>query len=399
MNVADSAEMALHLFARGCVQTQEISSADIVLLNTCTVRDHAEHRALSFLGRLAKWKAEKQGRLIIFAGCAAQRLGRAVRRKFPQIDIIAGAKNIESFADIIDKSRLFDNSGAERSPKSADKSQDIVGLVNITRGCSCQCSYCIVPYVRGAAYSLSPEDILEQAARKLSAGAKEIILLGQTVNGYNYKGKNFSKLLREITQLPALKRVRYMSPHPAFIDEKFVQTLSSSQKISKHIHLPVQSGSSKILADMRRGYTRADFLQKAKMLACAGIEISTDIIVGYPTETEKDFENTLTLLDKINFTAAYCFKFSPRAGTPAALLAPVDDKTVENRLNILLNKIKRSSARAYARQLGTTQSVLMETPSNGRTLTNFWVRTARKYKRGEIVELKIKEVKDTILIA
>jgi tRNA-2-methylthio-N6-dimethylallyladenosine synthase len=400
MNAADSAEMMLNLSARGCVQTQELSLADIALVNTCTVRDHAEHKALSFLGRLAKWKAEKTGRIIIFAGCAAERLGAGVRRKFPQIDIIAGAKNIENFTNIIEKSRLFDNSGATRgTDRHTDKSSDAVALVNIMRGCSCKCSYCIVPYVRGEAYSIPPEDIFKRIEDKLSAGAKEIVLLGQTVNEYNYKGKNFSKLLQDIVKLPSLARVRYISPHPIFINDEFIQTLSSSQKISKHIHLPLQSGSTKVLTDMKRGYTREDFLQKAKMLSSVGIEISTDIIVGYPTETEPDFKDTLTLLDKINFTAAYCFKFSPRAGTPAALLTPLDEKILENRLDILLNKIKQSSALAYARQLGTMQSVLMETASNGRTLTNFWVRTTRNYNKGETIELKIKDVKDTILIA
>jgi tRNA-2-methylthio-N6-dimethylallyladenosine synthase len=394
MNAADSAEMLLHLAARGCAQTEDLDTADIVLLNTCTVRDHAEHRALSFLGRLAKWKAAKEGRVIIFAGCAAQRLGKSVRRKFPQADIIAGAKNIDGFAEIIDNSRLFAPAGAQ----SGQEQSGLIGLVNITRGCGFKCAYCIVPYVRGEAHSLPPEIIFKETRRKLDGGAAEIMLLGQVVNGYNYKGLNFSGLLKELIQLPQLKRLRWMSPHPAFIDEEFAQTIALSQKLSRHMHLPVQSGSSKVLQEMKRGYTREIFLEKIKLLDQAGVRVSTDIIVGYPTETQKDFEDTLSLLDAVPFTGAYCFKFSPRALTPAAALPPIPEEVVEKRLDILLNKVKQSSKAAYARQTGSVQPVLFETPQNGRTLTNFWVRTTRKYKIGEITDIEIKEAKETILL-
>jgi tRNA-2-methylthio-N6-dimethylallyladenosine synthase len=395
MTVADSAEMMLHLAARGCAPAQSLKEADIALVNTCTVRDHAEHRALSYLGRLAEWKAQKPGRLVIFAGCAAQRLGKAVRRKFPQVDIVAGAKDIDGFAEIIDNSRLF----ASPSEEMNRQEQSVVALVNITRGCSFKCAYCIVPYVRGDAYSLPPEEVLANAGRKLEAGAKEIVLLGQTVNGYSYKGLNFAGLIKEVSALPGLSRVRYMSPHPAFIDEKFVRVVAETPQISRHIHLPAQSGSTKVLADMKRGYTRRDFLEKIKMLTSAGVAVSTDIIVGYPTETEADFADTLSLFDEAAFTGAYCFKFSPRAVTPAALLPALDEIIVEKRLDILLNKVKLRSAAAYGAQLGTRQQVLFETPSNGRTLTNFWVRTQKKHRAGETAEVVIKEVKDTVLLA
>ncbi|MDR1123196.1 MAG: MiaB/RimO family radical SAM methylthiotransferase [Elusimicrobiota bacterium] len=396
MNMADSDEMMLHLAARGCIGARDMEEADIVLLNTCTVREHAEHRAVSFLGRLAKWKSAKKGRVIIFAGCAAQRLGRGLRRRFPQTDIIAGAKDIDGFGGILDKSGLF---GAAAGGGAGAAGAGITGLVNITRGCSCRCSYCIVPYVRGEAYSINPDDILAAASRKIAAGAKEIMLLGQTVNGYNYKGKNFCSLLRDIASLKGLLRLRFMSPHPVFIDEEFIKTAVAEPKISRHVHLPAQSGSDKVLADMKRGYDRRAFLRKTEMLRGAGIAVSTDIIAGYPTETEEDFCQTLSLVDEAAFTAAYCFKFSPRALTPAAALAPLDDKIVEKRLDILLNKVKTASAAAYAAQPGTKQAVLFETPTNGRTSTNFWVRTSKKYAAGELAEVEIKEAEDTILLA
>lgn len=395
MNTADSAEMMLHLTARGCSSCASLDEADIVLINTCTIREHAEHKALSFLGRLSKWKAKDSSRIIIFAGCAAQRLGNSLKRRYPYTDIIAGAKDIDGFADILDSSSLFN------APQSAqeDKTKSPVALVNIMRGCSCKCSYCIVPYVRGEASSIEPDLILKNVERKTAGGAKEIVLLGQTVNAYRYKDVNFSKLLKLTAQVSGVARIRYLSPHPIFIDREFADTVAQTPAVAKHIHLPVQSGSTKVLADMKRGYTREDFLQKAQMLKEAGVCISTDIIVGYPTETEEDFLQTVSLCDAAEFVSAYCFKFSPRAGTPASLLNTIDDKEVEKRLDILLNKIKQNSKEAYARQLGTTQSVLMETPFNGRTLNNFWVRTTKKYKAGEIVELRITEAKDTILLA
>lgn len=396
MNEADSQEMMLTLAAKGCTQTQNLQEADIVLVNTCTIREHAEHKALSYLGRLAKWKAQKENRKIIFTGCAAQRLGQKVKKKFPHTDIVNGAKNIDNFAGIIESENLLQE---EEEKPSQILNESPIALVNIMRGCSCKCSYCIVPYVRGEAYSLDPKNILKQVEAALEGGAKEIVLLGQTVNAYSYKGFSFSKLLREICSFDKLLRLRYLSPHPMFINEEFLQTLKDCPKIARHIHLPIQSGSSRILADMKRNYTREELLAKLKALKEIGIEISTDIIVGYPKETEEDFNDTLTLCREAKFSAAYCFKFSPRKGTPAALLKELNQKVLEKRLDILLNEIKQSSKDAYARQEGTTQQVLFETPTNGRTSNNFWVRTKNKYPVGAVVDLQIKESKDTILLA
>ncbi len=395
MNEADSQEMMLTLAAKGCTQTQKLEEADIVLVNTCTIREHAEHKALSYLGRLAKWKSAKSGRKIIFSGCAAQRLGQKVKKKFPHTDIVNGAKNIDNFAGVIESENLLDSqeAAAPRQNKSP------IALVNIMRGCSCKCSYCIVPYVRGEAYSLDPKNILKQVEAALEAGAKEIVLLGQTVNAYNYKGFSFSQLLREVCSFDKLLRLRYLSPHPMFINEEFLQTLKDCPKIARHIHLPIQSGSTRILADMKRNYTREELLAKLKALKEIGIEISTDIIVGYPKETDEDFNDTLTLCQEAKFSAAYCFKFSPRKGTPAALLPELPQEILEKRLDILLNEIKHSSKAAYARQAGSKQQVLFETPTNGRTSNNFWVRTKEKYPVGAVVDLQIKESKDTILLA
>ena len=268
MNEADSQEMMLVLAAKGCMQTDKLEEADIVLINTCTIREHAEHKAVSYLGRLAKWKAAKEDRKIIFTGCAAQRLGQKIKKKFPHTDIVNGAKNIDNFSDIIERENLFER---ENQTPVLPQNKSPIALVNIMRGCSCKCSYCIVPYVRGEAYSLDPKNILAQVQAALEAGAKEIVLLGQTVNAYSYKGLSFSKLLREVCSFDKLLRLRYLSPHPMFINDEFLQTLKDCPKIARHIHLPVQSGSTKILADMKRNYTREELLAKLKALKEIGI--------------------------------------------------------------------------------------------------------------------------------
>lgn len=396
MNTADSAEMMLALSARGCISCPDAKQADVMLINTCTIREHAEHKALSLLGRLRKWKEAKAGRIIIFTGCAAQRLGGEVKKKFPHVDIVCGAKSIDAFDKIIEASGLFGDAPVKTGAVAGSSP---IALVNIMRGCSCKCSYCIVPYVRGEASSLDFDEVLKNIQAKLDAGAKEIVLLGQTVNAYNYKGKNFAALLKEAVQLNGLDRLRYLSPHPLFITEEVVEVMATEPKMAKHLHLPVQSGSSKVLKEMKRGYSREEFLSKIALLKKGGIWVSTDIIVGYPTETEEDFKETLTLVDECKFSGAYCFKFSPRMGTPAFSLKELPMNIVEKRLDILLNKVKLNAKAAYKAQEGTVQRVLMENPHNGRTLSNFWVKTEKPYKTGDTVDLTVKKAEESILLA
>lgn len=394
MNEADSEEMLAAFNLRGIESTPDIDAADIVLINTCTVREHAEHRAVSFLGRMAKWKRSKKGRKIIFAGCAAQRLGSKIKKDFPFLDIVFGAKEIAKFSETLDAHKISGPGGAGAS------SSGLSAYVTIMRGCDFKCSYCIVPSVRGPVACLPPEEILEQCSARVAAGAKEITLLGQTVNAYKYKDTDFADLLDMVSKTEGVERVRFMSPHPAFVTDKLLELFKNNDKIAKHMHLPVQSGSSAVLKSMRRGYDRASLEEKIKKIKDAGVELSTDIIVGYPTETEKDFEDTLSLARAAGFTFAYCFKFSPRGGTDAALMAQsADVKEVEKRLDILLNEIRTLSSEAYARYKGSAQQVLMETEYKGRASNNLWVQTARPFKPGQRVTVKITEVKGTLLIA
>ena len=394
MNEADSEEMLLHLFGFGYQKTEVLSEADLVLINTCTIRDHAEHKALSYLGRLEKWKKENPKRKIIFAGCAAERLGKSVQKRFPQADIICGAKSLDKFPEILEKSNLFSRTKAQEQHKENNKK--VTAQVSIMRGCSCKCSYCIVPYVRGEASSISPEIVLENCRNK-AKNHPEIMLLGQTVNAYNYKGFTFANLLEEVCKIPEVKRVRFLSPHPVFIKDDFYKVVSVNPKIARHLHLPLQSGSSKVLKEMKRLYTAEEYFQIIQNLKQLNFLISTDIIVGYPTETEEDFNQTIELVKKCGFSFAYCFKFSPRFGTPAAELKEISQEIVENRLNILLNEIRECSFNAYKSCVGKKEEILFETKTSGRTSGNLWYRTATPHKIGTMEEVLIKESNGKIL--
>lgn len=393
MNLADSEEMAAHLFERGYMPTEKLDEADLVLINTCTVRDHAEHRALSFLGRLRAWKREKSGRRIIFAGCAAQRLGKKLKKIFPFLDLISGAKEIDQFSQLLDQSGLFTLSkGSGLAPRG------ITGYVTIMRGCDFACSYCIVPTVRGPVQCFPAEQIKQQVAQKVAQGYPEIVLLGQTVNAWKQSPHTFADLLNEVSQVPGVKRVRFVSPHPAFITPQFISAVRDNPKIARHIHLPVQSGSSKVLQEMKRGYTREILLEKIAALKEIGFAISTDLIVGFPTETEADFEQTLSLVEQAGFSAAYCFKYSPRQGTPAAQMQLLAEKTLEQRLDILLNKVRGLAEDAYATQVGRQVQVLMETPTKGRSSENFWTETKKSYTIGSIVTSEVVSSDGTLLL-
>lgn len=395
MNVADSDEMFTHLAARGAEYTDQLDEADIVLVNTCTVRDHAEHRAVSFLGRLAAWKKERPHRVIIFAGCAAERLGAEIQKKYPFLDILSGAKDIEHFSDRLDASGLFAAPGrAGETPAPG-----LTGYVTIMRGCDFACSYCIVPSVRGPVKCLPAENILKEAAQKAAAGAKEIMLLGQTVNAYRDGQTSFADLLNRVSEVPGVERVRFTSPHPIYFTPAFLEAVKNNPKIARNVHLPVQSGSTKVLQEMKRGYTREIFLDKVRALKACGFTISTDIIVGFPTETEEDFRQTLSLVDEAEFFAAYCFKYSPRRGTPAAQMKLLDKKVLEERLDILLNKVRGLSEAAYQTQVGTVKEVLLESENKGRSSENFWVKTHKSYPVGSIVRTEIEKADGTLLFA
>ncbi len=387
MNVADSEEMGAELLRRGFTPTSNKEDADVVLLNTCTVRQHAEQRALSFIGRLKEWKKQRPGRKVIVAGCAAERLKKNLKGRFPQVDLVAGAKSIERIPQIFD--RFFDQPEPAATVKPAgfdwfNESEmtfgqgelrsegpplvlghpDDTAFVTIMRGCNYSCSYCIVPAVRGREIYRQAEKILDEIRAKAAAGARKLMLLGQTVNSYWHRKDpselasgsqgelvDFASLLRQVAQVPGIEEIRFMSPHPHYMSDKLIAALGEIPQISNEIHLPVQSGSDPVLVSMKRNYTRAEYAGIASKLRRArpGLALSTDFIVGFPGETEEDFERTLSFAEEIRFSMAYCFKYSPRAGTESAAQADdVPENLKEERLGRLLAKMENLRGRETA---------------------------------------------------
>lgn len=405
MNEADSELIAASFKKRNFEITQDLKEADAAVLNTCTVRQLAEDKAISMIGRLRKWKRLKPSRKIIVAGCAVEKLGnKSILRKFPFVNLTIGAKSINKFDealnDIVGKP---EKTKQEPSHEINLFNSPITAYITITRGCSLKCSYCIVPSVRGEADHIAPEKIIKEIKLKLKHGVKELVLLGQTVNSYSsiYKGKkiNFTDLLEIISKIEGVKRIRFMSPHPLFFKESFFTLFKKNTKIARHIHLPVQSGSDRILKLMRRGYTKKQYLDIIKKLRLADKDtsISTDFIVGYPGETEKDFNETLKLAKAGKFSFAFCFKYSPRMEEDCKRSDLIPKEILKKRLDILLETIKLNSKEIFNSRIGKIEEVLIEDKNYGRSSANFKVKIDKLLTPGEIQKaLIIKNEKNTL---
>lgn len=369
--------MAQPLKGRGFIATADPAKADIILMNTCTVRDQAEHRADSNLGRLREWKAENPERVLIVAGCAATRWGVSIQKKYPFIDAVSPATKIEQFPDLVEtifrdrwdglkennyfteergkKGEGGNSSNTLPSPLPLPHSDtgnwfgdDRTGYVTIMRGCNYSCSYCIVPSVRGREVYRSMEQILSDVRGKVAEGFKEIMLLGQTVNSYHWrtdeKVMEFSDLLRAVNDIAGVETIRFMSPHPKHMRPNQIETVAACEKVSRHVHLPLQSGSTSLLARMKRLYTREEYLGIIHHLRrlMPQIHLTTDVIVGFPGETDQDFEQTLSLMQEARFKGVFVFKYSPRPGTASADWADdVPEDVKEERLQRALNLAKR----------------------------------------------------------
>lgn len=418
MNFADSDEMGRHLKERGFTPTESEAEADAFLVNTCTVRDLAEHKAFSFVGRLRDWKLAHPHGLVIVTGCAAERATSEFKRKFPYIDMIVGAKDIEKFPqsldlflqrngvdeeNLLEPARGGETSGAEVkrvwsserwSEGSLPAAGPISSYVTIMRGCNYNCTYCIVPSVRGREIYRSVTDIVKDTEARVAEGAKEIWLLGQTVNSY----PNFGSLLREVDKVAGLERLRFISPHPYYLSADLIQAMADCRTVCEHIHLPVQSGSNPILKRMKRNYTRESYLNGIRNLRAAipDVAISTDLIVGFPGETQADFKETLSLVEEANFDSAYCFKYSPRPGTASAEWEDdISDQEKEDRVNQLLAIVDNKGTEKVKRLIGTTQEVLIENDKGGglvrgKTRTAWRVRLQdSSLKPGDLIQARI----------
>jgi len=342
MNTADAQEMAQPLQARGLVATGDPEQADIIMMNTCTVREQAEHKADSNIGRLREWKAAHPERILIVAGCAATRWGDSIQKKYPFIDLVSPATRIEQFPEAVaavlrarwnwegETSNAF-SGAAPANPASevlADSGNwfgdEHTAYVTIMRGCNYNCSYCIVPQVRGREKYRALPDILQEIRNKAANGQRHVMLLGQTVNSYHWRDEerplDFADLLRAVDAIESVTSIRFMSPHPRHMRPSVIAAMAESRKVARHIHLPLQSGSTALLARMKRFYTREEYAEIVAQLRAAmpGVKITTDIIVGFPGETDADFAETVRLLEQLRFDGLFAFKYSPRPGTVSA---------------------------------------------------------------------------------
>src|SRR5215467_15071793 len=261
MNVADSNEMGRHLQARGIVPTEDPEEASVLLVNTCTVRQHAEDRAFSEVGRLKKWKARMPGRKVVITGCAAERTKEYLENRFPHVDLVVGAKSIENFGTIVDG--LLDRRETDEQLDYAIPAVDdkVSAFVTIMRGCNYSCTYCIVPYVRGREIYHSMNQILGETADRVREGAREITLLGQTVNSYRHGQHRFADLLHAVAQVEGVERVRFISPHPYYMTDRVIEKMATVPEVCESLHLPVQSGSNTMLKAMARNYTREQYVR------------------------------------------------------------------------------------------------------------------------------------------
>jgi tRNA-2-methylthio-N6-dimethylallyladenosine synthase len=391
MNVADSNEMGRHFKAKGLVETQDENEASIFLVNTCTVRQHAEDRAFSEIGRLKRWKTKRPGRKVVVTGCAAERTKEYLEGRFPFVDLVVGAKSIEDFAQMAQ--RLLDRRATDEELDYAIPAVDdkVSAFVTIMRGCNYSCTYCIVPSVRGREIYHSMEQILGEVRDRVAEGAREIMLLGQTVNSYRSGSHRFADLLEAVAKVDGVNRVRFISPHPYYMTDRVIETMAAVPEVCPSVHLPVQSGSNTMLKQMLRNYTREQYLVLAEKMrkAMPGMALSTDIIVGFPGETESDFRETLTLIEETAFDWGFIFKYSAREGTPAAGLQCLPLEVIEERHRECLELIDRIALKKRSRLLGTHHDVLVEEDNFGRTRTNHKVHIAGNVATGQEVRVRI----------
>lgn len=401
MNVADSSAITNGLVSYGFIESAIPEEADIIIINSCTVRENTEKKALTEAGKFKAWRRAKKGRRLVLIGCAAERLGEGVKKSYPFIDLVIGAKKIEDVPAIIAASPQVsppDIEGVHPAKVSA--------YVNIMRGCNNFCSYCIVPYVRGVEVSIPAESIIAEIERLVRNGTKEVTLLGQNVNSYTYQGLDFAGLLEKIHGIDGLLRIRYMTNHPKDMNQRIIQAIAGLPKACNHIHLPLQSGSDRVLGLMNRQYTAAQYVDIVKKIKAdiPGVSLSSDVLIGFPEETEQDFQETYDLVEKAGFDFCYVFKFSLRKGTAAYELGDRVGKEEKKKRHIrMLSLTNRIASESNKRFIGRTVEVLaerMEGPRMlGKTMDNGPVDfLCDRSFLGKIVKVKIVETKVHSLI-
>ncbi|MEY8295486.1 MAG: tRNA (N6-isopentenyl adenosine(37)-C2)-methylthiotransferase MiaB [Emergencia timonensis] len=415
MNEHDSEVMAGMLLEKGFEPVKERRDADVAIINTCSVRENADKRFFGTLGQLKRRKKENPDFVVCVCGCMMQQqhVIDTIKAKYPWVDIIFGTHNIHQFPELVDNAlnekkkqiEVWSDGGDIVEGLPAKRLFDCKALVNIMFGCNNFCTYCIVPYTRGRERSRQPEEIIKEVKSLVEDGVKEIMLLGQNVNSYRGDEQtDFARLLYRLNEIEGLERIRFMTSHPKDLSDRLIQAFVDCNKLCKNIHLPVQSGSSRVLKKMNRRYTKEQYLELVAKLKAAvpGITMSTDIIVGFPGETEEDFEETLDLVRKVRFDSAFTFLYSIRKGTPAEKYEDqVPEEVKHERFNRLVDLINAISAEKNGEYAGRVERVLVEGASktnsktfSGRTdgfkLVNF---EGTKDMVGNLVDVEIIEGK------
>lgn len=412
MNASDTEHYAGQLEELGYMPAEDFHAADVIIVNTCCVRESAEKKIAGKIGELKSVKTKNPEVVICVAGCMAQKDGEKLLKKHPQVDLLLGTAYVNDFKNIL-TDYLADRKGALYTDLTIHQSEfegkmvrqsPFSAWIPIMYGCNNFCTYCIVPYVRGRERSRAIENIVTEIEQAVKEGYKEFTLLGQNVNSY---GKDFgekdafAKLLRRVNEIEGVERVRYMTSHPRDMNEEVIKAVAECEHVCENFHVPFQAGSDEILRKMNRGYTREKYLELIKMIRSyvPDAAITTDIIVGFPGETEQDFEDTLALVQEVGFDAAFTFIYSKRSGTPAAKMegqVPLDVK--KDRLNRLMEVQNLSSLHRNEEMLGKVVEVLAEGPSRnpavwtGRTRTNkivLWPVEGKVYQPGDKVMVKV----------
>jgi tRNA-2-methylthio-N6-dimethylallyladenosine synthase len=387
MNVADSELMFGLLGGAGYERADDPAEADVMLVNTCAVRDNAEQRVIGRMGELQRHK--RPGDVLGVVGCMAQRLGPALLERVPRVDLVVGPDAYRNLADLIGLAGAG-RRVSDTSFRDWEHYEDVppvrepgpTAFVTVQRGCDYRCTFCIVPYTRGAERSRRLADVVREVAELAASGTSEVTLLGQTVNSYHDGAHDFADLLRAVGAVGGIRRIRFTSPYPTEFTPRLLEAMAATAAVCEHVHLPVQSGSDAVLRRMLRRYTRGAYLEVVARLRAAvpGITLSTDIIVGFPGETEAQFEETLSLIAEADFDDAYTFKYSVREGTPAVRLHDhVPDGVAAERLDRLIEVVRGNARRKNAGRVGQVHEVLVERPARrgglmlGRTRTNHLV--------------------------
>ncbi len=391
MNVSDSELMLGKLAAEGYRPVETPDEADVILLNTCAIRDHAEQRVIGRLGELKR--SMRQGSVVGVAGCMAQRLGPELLTKARHVSLVVGPDGYRALPELVARARSgeravqtsfdLEEHYEDFTPRRFDR---VKAWIPVQRGCDYRCTYCIVPYTRGAERSRALTDVVREAEQAVADGISEITLLGQTVNSYNDGAHDFAELLRAVGAVPGVRRLRFTSPHPNDFSDAVIEAMGDVAAVCEHVHLPMQSGSTSMLKRMLRRYSREEYLSCVDRLRTRvpSIGLTTDIIVGFPGETDEEFEETLSAVQEVGFDDAFTFKFSLRDGTPATRMPAewtIPDEVASERLQRLIELVRSGARERNLKLLGERREVLVE----------------KQARRGDLLQARSRDYKTVLL--